>query len=107
MSIEFICFIRVLQIAFIIIFGGIGMLNILNPPKERPSWDWEGDILIGKKAQMLGVFFIILMFIILAVTEHTIIKHIKPNTWECATKNEKLEMLHKDIELLKYNQNKR
>ncbi len=103
MSVEFICFVRVLQIAIIIIFGGIGMLHILDPPKERPSWDWEGDILIGKKAQIFGVFFIVLMFIALALTEHTIIKRIKPNTWEYATKNEKLEMLHNDMENLKNN----
>ena len=52
MNIELICFVRVLQIITIIIFGGVGMANILDPPKERPSWDWEGDILIGKKAQI-------------------------------------------------------
>ena len=103
MNIELICFIRVLQIIIIIIFGGVGMSNILDPPKERPSWDWEGDILIGKKAQIFGISFIVLMFIALALTEHTIIKQIKPKTWEYATKNEKLEMLHNDMENFKNN----
>ena len=105
MNIELICCIRVLQIIAIIIFGGVGMSNILDPPKERPSWDWEGDILVGKKAQIFGIFFIILMFCALALTEHTIIKQIKPNTWEYATKTEKLEMLHNDIENFKNNLN--
>ena len=101
MSIELVWFGRIIQIVAILILGGVGMCHLLNPIKERPDWDWEGDLMIGWKAQVFGACCIVAMFVVLFFTEHAIVKHINPDAWELSTRGEKIEMLHKDIRSLR------
>ena len=101
MSTEFVWFGRIIQIVAILILGCVGMCLLLNPIKERPDWDWDGDMMIGWKARVFGVCCIVAMFVALFFTEHAIVKHINPDAWELSTRGEKIEMLHKDIQSLR------
>ena len=101
MSIEFVWFGRIIQIVAIVILGGAGMCLLLNPIKERPDWDWYGDVMVGWKAQVFVACCIVAMFVALFLTEHAVVKHINPDAWELSTRGEKIEMLHKDIQSLK------
>lgn len=101
MSIAFVWFMRIMQIVAIVILGGSGMYLLLNPIKERPDWDWDGDVMVGWKAQVFGACCIVAMFVALFFAEHAIVKHINPDAWELSTRGEKIEMLHKDIQSMR------
>lgn len=105
---ELLLFIRITQIVAIVILGGAGLRFLLNPGEETPVSDWDGpdgdwddDVICGWKAQAFGACCIVAMFVVLFLTEHTLVKHISPDTWELSTQGEKIEMLHKDIQSLR------
>lgn len=113
MNIEIVWFGRILQIATIIILGGVGMCLLLTSIKERPDAVWEDDGMhygmhctryksrFGWKDQVFGACCIVAMFVALFLTERTVVKYINPDAWEFSTRGEKIEMLHKDIQSLK------
>lgn len=116
MSIEFVWFMRVMQIVAIVILGGSGVYLLLNPIKERTDEVWEDDGMhygmhrtlytryenrFGWKARVFGACCIVGMFVALFLTEHTVVKHINLNAWELLTRDEKIEILHKNIQSLR------
>lgn len=108
MSIDFVWFTRITQIVCIVILGVSGMFLLLNSSEEIPVSDYDGpdvdwleDLMVGWKAKAFGACCIVAMIVLLFHTEHTFVKPIKPVSWELSTRDEKIEILHKDIQLLK------